>query len=299
MGFRSALHQARAALTQLLQFREPAAGQGAIRDPAATKHTTASGAHDACPLLWARWNWRAPGIRPHCHNGQFPVIANSTSKTATDRPECAACKVRCGGRGGSLRSPRCTDDRSGRFGSDDQVGSAHGGGHGRRHRQKRRGRNPQERSPGSAHHRWRPGSDSICATGLPVVNKRRTDAKTRPTASRSTHLRPSSVACSPNHMGQGRLRHWQLEFDHLHGSHRDWRRVRQVYRGVWNRGWSRAEKKVLMGDGAEWIGNLPDVHFPGAVQIVDFYHGPQHLWNLARTYTPMIHEPARLDESSS
>jgi hypothetical protein len=106
MGFRSALHQARAALTQLLQFREPAAGQGAIRDPAATKHTTASGAHDACPLLWARWNWRAPGIRPHCHNGQFPVIANSTSKTATDRPECAACKVRCGGRGGSLRSPR-------------------------------------------------------------------------------------------------------------------------------------------------------------------------------------------------
>ena len=110
MGFRSALHQARAALTQLLQFREPAAGQGAIRDPAATKHTTASGAHDACPLLWARWNWRAPGIRPHCHNGQFPVIANSTSKTATDRPECAACKLWWAR--SSLRSRPCIDEGS-------------------------------------------------------------------------------------------------------------------------------------------------------------------------------------------
>ena len=69
-------------------------------------------------------------------------------------------------------------------------------------------------------------------TGLPVVNKETEGAKPRPTASRSTHVRPSSVACSPNHMGQGRLRHWQLEFDHLLGSHRDRRRVRQVYRGA-------------------------------------------------------------------
>src|SRR5262249_54792463 len=55
---------------------------------------------------------------------------------------------------------------------------------------------------------------------------------------------------------------------------------------AWNRGWSRAEQKVVMGDGAEWIWNLADQHFPGAVQIVDLYHARQHLWDLARRLYP-------------
>ncbi len=55
---------------------------------------------------------------------------------------------------------------------------------------------------------------------------------------------------------------------------------------AWKRGWSRAEKKVVMGDGAEWIWNLADQHFPGAVQIVDLYHARQHLWDLARRLFP-------------
>ena len=40
--------------------------------------------------------------------------------------------------------------------------------------------------------------------------------------------------------------------------------------------------KVVIGDGAEWIWNLADPYFPGAVQIVDLYHARQHLWELAR-----------------
>ena len=52
------------------------------------------------------------------------------------------------------------------------------------------------------------------------------------------------------------------------------------------RGWSRAQKKVVMGDGAEWICNLAEQHFPGAVQIVDLYHARQHLWELARRLHP-------------
>lgn len=55
---------------------------------------------------------------------------------------------------------------------------------------------------------------------------------------------------------------------------------------AWNRGWSRAQKKVVMGDGAEWIWNLADEHFPGAVQIVDQYHARQHLWDLVRRLYP-------------
>ena len=61
---------------------------------------------------------------------------------------------------------------------------------------------------------------------------------------------------------------------------------KRIYLEAWKRGWSRAEKKVVMGDGAEWIWNLADQHFPGAVQIVDLYHARQHLWELARKLHP-------------
>jgi hypothetical protein len=61
---------------------------------------------------------------------------------------------------------------------------------------------------------------------------------------------------------------------------------KRIYLEAWNRGWNRAERKVVMGDGAEWIWNLADQHFPGAVQIVDLYHARQHLWELARKLYP-------------
>jgi len=61
---------------------------------------------------------------------------------------------------------------------------------------------------------------------------------------------------------------------------------KRIYLETWKRGWSRAEKKVVMGDGAEWIWNIADQHFPGAVQIVDLYHARQHLWELARKLYP-------------
>ena len=61
---------------------------------------------------------------------------------------------------------------------------------------------------------------------------------------------------------------------------------KRLYVEAWKRGWSRAEKKVVIGDGAEWIWNLANEHFPGAVQIVDLYHARQHLWELARQLYP-------------
>jgi hypothetical protein len=61
---------------------------------------------------------------------------------------------------------------------------------------------------------------------------------------------------------------------------------KRIYLEAWNRGWSRAQKKVVMGDGAEWIWNLAHPYFPGAVQIVDLYHARQHLWELARKLFP-------------
>jgi hypothetical protein len=61
---------------------------------------------------------------------------------------------------------------------------------------------------------------------------------------------------------------------------------KRIYLEAWNRGWNRAEKKVVIGDGAEWIWNLADQHFPGAIQIVDLYHARQHLWEVARKLHP-------------
>ena len=45
-------------------------------------------------------------------------------------------------------------------------------------------------------------------------------------------------------------------------------------------------KKVVLGDGAEWIWNLADLNFPGAIQIVDLFHARQQLWELARKLYP-------------
>jgi hypothetical protein len=59
---------------------------------------------------------------------------------------------------------------------------------------------------------------------------------------------------------------------------------KRIYREAWKRGWSRAKKKVVIGDGAEWIWNLVAEHFPGTIQIVDLYHA--HLWEVARQLYP-------------
>jgi hypothetical protein len=60
----------------------------------------------------------------------------------------------------------------------------------------------------------------------------------------------------------------------------------RLYTEAWRRGWSRAAKKVVLGDGAVWIWNLADQHFPGAIQIVDLFHARQHLWELSAKLLP-------------
>jgi len=61
---------------------------------------------------------------------------------------------------------------------------------------------------------------------------------------------------------------------------------KRLYLEAWKRGWSRAKKKVVLADGAEWCWNQSSLHFPGAIEIVDLYHARQHLWELARRLHP-------------
>jgi hypothetical protein len=48
------------------------------------------------------------------------------------------------------------------------------------------------------------------------------------------------------------------------------------------RGFTAATTTIVLGDGAPWIWNRADEHFPDAVQIVDLYHAREHLEAVGR-----------------
>jgi hypothetical protein len=125
-------------------------------------------------------------------------------------------------------------------------------------------------------------------TGVPVV-KKETVGRQGKTAGQPAHTREAKLACFftqttwdeegyPIRDPDSTTYTGTIETAEEFG--------KRIYLEAWNRGWNRAEKKVVMGDGAEWIWNLAEPYFPGAVQIVDLYHARQHLWELARKLYP-------------
>jgi hypothetical protein len=61
---------------------------------------------------------------------------------------------------------------------------------------------------------------------------------------------------------------------------------RRIYTEARQRGLDGANKVVVIGDGAQWIWNLAQTHFPGAVEILDIYHARQRLWDLSAKLFP-------------
>lgn len=57
----------------------------------------------------------------------------------------------------------------------------------------------------------------------------------------------------------------------------------RMYAQAQLRGAEYAERIVVIGDGAEWIWNQSAEHFPQAIEIVDWYHATEHLWEVANT----------------
>ena len=126
------------------------------------------------------------------------------------------------------------------------------------------------------------------ATGVPVV-KKETEGRAGNLDGQPAHTRQAKLGCvftqtKPDEEGRP-LRDEDsttytgaIETAELFG--------RRLYAEACQRGWQRAKKKVLMGDGADWIWNLAGVYFPGSIQIVDLYHARQHLWELARLLHP-------------
>jgi hypothetical protein len=60
----------------------------------------------------------------------------------------------------------------------------------------------------------------------------------------------------------------------------------RLYAEAKRRGLEAAGRVVMIGDGAPWVWNLADMHFPGALQVVDYYHAEEHVGALARTLHP-------------
>ena len=60
----------------------------------------------------------------------------------------------------------------------------------------------------------------------------------------------------------------------------------RLYAEAQRRGLTGAGRVVALGDGAPWIWNMFDMHVPGAIQIVDYYHAAEHLGDIARVLFP-------------
>ena len=58
--------------------------------------------------------------------------------------------------------------------------------------------------------------------------------------------------------------------------------ARRVLREAERRGFDTAQRRVILGDGAPWIWNFADEHFPDAIQVVDIFHAKGHLFEVAR-----------------
>jgi len=58
--------------------------------------------------------------------------------------------------------------------------------------------------------------------------------------------------------------------------------AQRAVREATRRGFPQASRRVVLGDGAEWIWNLTAEQFPDAIQIVDRYHANEHIHDAAK-----------------
>ena len=292
MGFRAALHQAgAAALTQLLQFPEPAPQQRNIpcpcghqaryRELRSRRILTALGEVE----LSRPWY-----LCSRCHNGQFPVDRQLDLEHADFSPGVRRMQAMVGqqapfdhGReqmkllAGLEVTAKSVERTAEAMGADIST-----------REQREIAKAVQLDLPVTLGEAIPTLYVQMDGTGVPVV-KKETEGRKGKTDGQPAHTREVKLGCvftqttwdndgyairdpdSTTYTGA-------IETAEEFGN--------RLYLEAGKRGWSRAKNRVVMGDGAEWIWNLADLHFPGAVQIVDLYHAREHLWELARKLYP-------------
>jgi hypothetical protein len=291
-ALRAAVHQAGAnALSQLLQFQPPAPGQRQL--PCACGHQARYQELRSRPVLtmvgWARIN-RPWYLCEHCNEGQFPADVELDIENTDFSPGVRRMQALVGqqapfdhGReqmkvlAGLEVTAKSVERTAEVIGADIVAGE-----------QREIRKAVQLDLPVIVGEPIPMLYVQMDGTGIPVV-KKETDGRKGKTDGQPAHTREVKLGCVFT----------QTSWDEEGYAIRDPDSTtytgaietseefgKRLYLEAWNRGWNRAQKKVVMGDGAEWIWNLADQHFPGAVQIVDLYHARQHLWDLARRLYP-------------
>ncbi len=291
-ALRSALHQAGAsALSELLQYDAPAADQRRL--PCSCGHSTQYRELRSKPVLTVVGTVRVSRpyyLCPHCHTGQFPAdveldIENTEFSPGVRRMQALVgqqapfdqgreqMKVLAG-----LEVTTKSVERTAEAIGEDIA----------RDQQRQIQRAVQLDLPMVIGEPVPILYVQMDGTGVPVV-KKETVGRRGKTDGQSAHTREAKLGCVfpqttwdqqgyPIRDPDSTTYTGAIETAEEFG--------KRLYVEAWMRGWSRAHKKVVMGDGAEWIWNLADEHFPGAVQIVDLYHARQHLWAVARWLYP-------------
>lgn len=289
---RSAMHQAgAAALSELLQFRAPASEQRSI--PCVCGHQAQYRDLRDKPVLTVvgRVSVSRPYyLCPHCHTGQFPAdveldIVDTESSPGVRRMHALVGQEAPFDHGreqmkvlaGLEVTTKAVERTAEAIGADIAEGEQHETAHA-----------AQLDLPVIVGQPIPILYVQMDGTGVPVV-KKETEGRKGKADGQAAHTREVKLGCVFT----------QTSWDKEGFAIRDPDSTtytgaietaeefgKRIYLEAWNRGWSRAEKKVVMGDGAEWIWNLAEQHFPGAVQIVDLYHARQHLWELARRLHP-------------
>lgn len=288
MAFRTSLHQAgAAALTQLLHFPEPVVGQRDIPCPcghlARYRELRSRSILTALGEVQLSRPWY---LCPHCHNGQFPVDRQLDVENRDCSPGVRRMQALVGqevpfdhGRermkllAGLEVTAKSVERAAEAIGADIAA--------------------VEQREIGKAVQLDLPviiGEPipilyvEMDGTGVPVV-KKETEERKGKADGQPAHTREAKLGCvfTQTTWDEEGYAIRDLDSTTYTGAIETAEEFgKRLYLEAWSRGWSRAKKKVVIGDGAEWIWNLANLHFPGAVQIVDLYHARQHLWDLAR-----------------
>ncbi len=292
MGFRTALHQAgAAALNQLLQFPEPTDQQRGI--PCPCGHAARYRELRSRRILTALGEvqlTRPWYLCPHCHNGQFPIDHQLDVENLDDSPGVRRMHALVGqeapfdhGReqmrvlAGLEVTTKAVERTAEAIGED--IAQAE---------QQEVQRAVQLDLPMVVGEPIPVLYVQMDGTGVPVV-KKETEGRKGKMPGQPAHTREAKLGCVFTQTGwdekgfairdpDSTTYTGAIETAEEFG--------RRLYLEAWKRGWSRAVKKVVIGDGAEWIRNIAELHFPGAVHIVDLYHARQHLWDVARALYP-------------
>ena len=297
MGLRAALHQAgAAALSHLLQFPEPAPDHRELPCACGYKaHYRELRARKLVTVLGETKLLRPWYLCPHCHNGQFPIDRQLDIENRDCSPGVRRMQALVGQQGpfdhgreqmkllaGVEVTTKSVERTAEAIGADIMA-----------REQSEIRKAVQLDLPVIVGPPIPILYIQMDATAVPVTNKE-TEGRKGKTDGQPAHTREVKIGCAFPQTKSGPDGYPIRDPDsttYVGAIETAEEFGKRLYLEAWNRGWNRAEKKVVMGDGAEWIWNLADLHFPGAVQIVDLYHARQHLWDLARGLYP--NEPGK------